>query len=124
MAGPRMVLLTTVGSSFEARVLAARLGAEGVLWELRGADGPYPIGPVHVYVAEDDADVARAVVLTVDDHCGDGAGPTRPGDLRAPLGLWLVLLAILAVAAVGLVRAVTMEPVRIAERPVVVPAGG
>lgn len=125
MAGPhlpRMVLLTTVGSAFEARLLAARLGAEGVLWELRGGDGPYPVGPVHVYVAADDAEVAREVVLTSDP--GDAARPGGPADLRTPLGLWLVLVAILTVAAIGLARAVALEVPRTTEPPAGVPAGG
>ena len=48
-----MVRLATVQSGFEAKVLAARLGAEGIVWELRGGvDGPYPMGPVTVLVDE------------------------------------------------------------------------
>jgi hypothetical protein len=60
-----MVHLTTVGSTFEARVLAARLGADGILTQLLGArDGPYPLpGPVEVLVAADQADVARQLLL-------------------------------------------------------------
>jgi hypothetical protein len=119
-----MVLLTTVGSVFEARLLAARLGSEGVIWELRGADALYPVGPIHVLVAESDADTARAVALAQPDvtGMGDAAGgswaPTvAPIDLRTPLGLWLVLAAILAVAAMGLVRAVTMQPAPVAPLP-------
>jgi hypothetical protein len=124
-----MVLLTTVGSVFEARLLAARLGSEGVIWELRGADALYPVGPIHVLVAESDADTARAVALAQPDVGGLGtpadartasggwAPSAAPIDLRTPLGLWLVLAAILAVAAVGLIRAVTMQPVPVAPPP-------
>ena len=59
--GP-MVRLTSTASAFEARVLAARLGADGVLVELRGAalDNVYPMaGEVDVYVAVDDFELAR-----------------------------------------------------------------
>ncbi|HEX2040060.1 MAG TPA: DUF2007 domain-containing protein [Acidimicrobiales bacterium] len=59
--GP-MVRLTTAGSAFEARVLAARLGADGVPVELRGAslDNVYPVpGPVEVWVPVDDFELAR-----------------------------------------------------------------
>jgi hypothetical protein len=60
----RMVRLTTVLDPFAARVLAARLGAEGLVWELRGGDGPYPVGPVHVYVPASELADARAVMAS------------------------------------------------------------
>jgi hypothetical protein len=58
----RMVRLTTLLDPFSARVLAARLGAEGLIWELRGGDGPYPVGPVHVFVPQRDLAEARDVL--------------------------------------------------------------
>jgi hypothetical protein len=60
-----MVALTTVGSTFEARVMAARLGAEGILTELRGAsDGPYPLpGLVEILVPASELSVARQILL-------------------------------------------------------------
>jgi len=58
-----MVHLASVPSPFEARILAARLGAEGIVWELRGADSVYPVGPVQVLVEEDGADRARELLL-------------------------------------------------------------
>ncbi len=50
---------------FEARVVMARLGAEGILTQLRGAgEGPYPLpGPVEVLVVVDQADEARELML-------------------------------------------------------------
>ncbi|HEY7946241.1 MAG TPA: hypothetical protein VID75_01120 [Acidimicrobiales bacterium] len=65
MASPKMVPLTTVGSSFEARVLAARLGADGILTQSRGGgDATYPLpGPVQVYVLVDQAHEARELLL-------------------------------------------------------------
>jgi len=65
MASPKMVPLTTVGSSFEARVLAARLGADGILTQSRGGgDGTYPLpGPVQVFVLVDQAYEARELLL-------------------------------------------------------------
>jgi hypothetical protein len=46
-----LVPLTTVGSRFEAQVLVARLGADGIVAMVQGADGctPFP-GPVEVLV--------------------------------------------------------------------------
>jgi hypothetical protein len=60
-----MVHLTTVGSLFEARVVMARLGAEGILTQLGGAgEGPYPLpGPVEVLVIVDQAVEARELLL-------------------------------------------------------------
>jgi len=61
-----MVHLTMAAGSFHARVLAARLGADGILTELRGSvDGPYPVvSEVEVLVPVDDLDVARELLLT------------------------------------------------------------
>jgi hypothetical protein len=106
-----MVRLTTVGDPIEARIIAARLGSEGVLWELRGGiDGPYPMGPFHVYVAEPDLETAHEVLTPADDRHEDvdpdldpyGAGDADDG--RAPLALWLIVLAIVAMAAFGIAR--------------------
>ncbi len=59
-----MVHLRTVRTVFHARVIAARLGADGIVTQLRGAvDGPYPVGDVSVWVAEDDAECARELLL-------------------------------------------------------------
>jgi len=99
-----MVPLTTASSSFEARILAAHLGAEGIVWELRGnVDGPYPVGPVVVLVAEDDLAVAREVVIeqAVDDESFADAVPdaTVGAGSRPPRAVWvLVGIALLAAA--------------------------
>jgi hypothetical protein len=60
-----MVPLTTVGSAFEGRVVIARLGAEGILAQMRGArDGPYPLpGPVEVLVVSEQVEEARELLL-------------------------------------------------------------
>jgi hypothetical protein len=67
MAAIEMVRLLTTLDQFEARVLAARLGAEGILWELRGGhDGPYPMGAVHVFVEATDLDRARELIASTE----------------------------------------------------------
>jgi hypothetical protein len=59
-----MVHLRTVHNAFHARVIAARLGADGIVTQLRGSvDGPYPIGDVSVWVTEEDAESARELLL-------------------------------------------------------------
>jgi hypothetical protein len=57
--------LMTVQGTFHGRVLAARLGAEGVLVELRGlTDGPYPLqGAVEIFVDAPHYDEAREILL-------------------------------------------------------------
>jgi hypothetical protein len=58
-----MVHLVTVGSAFEGRVLVARLGADGILAQLRGgSEGPYPL-PSTVDVLVDAAQVDEARTL-------------------------------------------------------------
>ena len=61
--------IVTGAASGIGRAIATRLGAEGIVRELRGnVDGPYPIGPVEVLVAQEDLAVAREVVVEqVDD---------------------------------------------------------
>ena len=112
-----MALLTTVPGAFPARVLAARLGSEGFLWELRGnIDGPYPIGAVQVLVAASELRDAQELLLAdeIDAIDTSGAGDAPPdggademgdGPVRpAPVALWLVLLAIVSVPALTLGR--------------------
>ena len=106
-----MVPLTTAANPFAARVLAAHLGAEGIVWELRGnLDGPYPVGPVVVLVSADDLAVAREVVTEQLEQTGpDGTAPPagaagRAAAGRTPRQLWLLLAGLLLVAAVLLGR--------------------
>jgi len=60
----RMVHLRTMPNAFGARVVAARLGADGIPTQLRGnLDGPYPFGGVSVWVTEHDAEEASELLL-------------------------------------------------------------
>jgi hypothetical protein len=100
MQQTRMVRLATVGTSFHARVIAARLGTEGIITDLRGnIDGVYPVGDVHVFVDQEDLEEAREILL-VDDIESAFDEPEDMADLGAPPALWLVLGAILGIAAV------------------------
>src|SRR5262249_50684505 len=99
----RMVRLATVQSGFEAKVLAARLGAEGIVWELRGAvDGPYPMGPVVVLVEEHELAVARELLLVdgVESSSDDVAAHLE----RPPILVWLAIAAVVVVATSTLLR--------------------
>lgn len=98
----RLVRLTTCGDAFEARVLVARLGSEGIVWSLRGGqDGPFAIGNVEVLVDEDDLDTARELLL-LDDFDGPlapaGAQPERETTGRDIAVLAVVLLGVIVFA--------------------------
>jgi hypothetical protein len=78
--GLHMVPIATTRSGFEARVLAARLGSEGIVWQLRGGspDGVYPLGDVEVLVTVDDLDRAREMLGGVGlTEAGDDVGVSR-----------------------------------------------
>jgi hypothetical protein len=99
----RMVRLATVQSGFEAKVLAARLGAEGIVWELRGAvDGPYPMGPVTVLVEEHELDVARELLLV--DEVESSFDDADAHLARPPIFVWLAIAAVVVVATSTLLR--------------------
>ena len=98
-----MVRLVTVNSTFHARVIAARVGAEGIFTELRGnLDGPYPMGDVHVYVPEDDLPTASELLMA-DEVESAFDDPEEVPDLRSR-ELWLVVGAIFGIVAVMLAR--------------------
>jgi hypothetical protein len=62
--GLRMVPVLRAEGTFHARVVAARLGSEGIVTQLRGnVDGPYPMGSVEVLVTQDDLAAARELLL-------------------------------------------------------------
>ena len=93
-----------MGTSFHARVIAARLGSEGIVTDLRGnVDGFYPVGDVHVYVDQEDLAEAREILL-VDDVESAFDEPDEPVEFVAPPALWLILAAILALAALTFSR--------------------
>ena len=80
VADLHMVHLVSVDTPFAAQVLVARLGSEGIVWELRGATGIYPVGSSHVYVDEGDLELARQLLLSdaveavFDDEAGEAFG--------------------------------------------------
>jgi hypothetical protein len=74
-----MVPVALAASGFEAKVLAARLGADGVVWELRGdVDSVYPVGGIEVLVPREELDQARELLAA--PLPDEGAGTTPPAD--------------------------------------------
>ena len=107
-----MVHVVTASGPFHARVIAARLGAAGILCEVRGGlDGPYPLaGPVDVFVPHEEADEARgllaadaaeaALARQVDDAFGGEA--TDPSPARGvPFAAYVAFFCVVAITLVG-----------------------
>ncbi len=108
-----MVRLMTADDAFEAKVVVAQLGGEGIVWELRGGvDGPYPFGPVHVFVTEGDLAEARAVLAAaapLDEEEDDPEdGEVDRHDRRTLLAASAVL-GLLALGAAELVRLLALR---------------
>jgi hypothetical protein len=90
-----MVRLTTCGDAFEARVLAARLGAEGIVWSLRGGhDGPLALGSVDVLVDADDYAAARDLLASDPSWEGDVGAPDAVPERETTGRDVLVMLAV------------------------------
>ncbi len=108
-----MARLTTVGGSFAARVLEARLAAEGITVRLRGClEGPYQftvgdMSRVDVFVPADELDDAKLVLLVDEVDAVLDLPPQReaPRDDRwGERALWVVLVAVLLLGIVPIVR--------------------
>lgn len=107
----RMARLTTVGGSFAAHVIAARLGAEGLTVELRGAlHSPYrftigDMSRVDVFVPEDELEDAKLVLLVDEVDSVLELPPQReaPGDACDDRAFWLILVAFVLLAVIPIV---------------------
>jgi Putative prokaryotic signal transducing protein len=94
--GLRMVPVLRAEGAFHARVVAARLGSEGIVTQLRGnVDGPYPMGAVEVLVTADDLEAARELLLADEvESSFDTVEPEEPAPEPAPAYRgWLLVLA-------------------------------
>lgn len=102
-----MVHLRTVNSTFHARVIAARLGADGIPTELHGSvDGIYPLGNVSVWVTADDADSARELLLADEVEAAFDLPDER--EARRPLVLGLTRVQLLAAIGIALLWSAAM----------------
>jgi len=95
--GLHMVPLASTRSPFEAQVLAARLGADGIVWQLRGgsADSMYPVGAIDILVAEEDLDRARELLSADETYdVGDSVGSDHTEWWMAAIVVLLLVLFI------------------------------
>ena len=104
MPGAEMVHLRTVNTTFHARVIAARLGADGIPTELHGSvDGIYPLGNVSVWVSADDASAARELLLADEVEAAfDLPDEGEPWEDRSRRPLLLGLTRVQLLAAIGI----------------------
>ena len=96
-----MVRLMTAANAMEARIIAARLGSEGIVWEFRGSvDGPLALGPVDVLVDADGFESAKELLLAddVESAFAAHASPVHVTTARDLLWAALALLALLLFA--------------------------
>ena len=99
-----MVSAVTAPSAFQARVLVARLAAEGIVAHTDANDGgPYPGGPVGVLVEEERLEAALEVLGVFDD--APEAAPPRPlrGRSWQHAVVWAVAALIVALMIAGAV---------------------
>jgi hypothetical protein len=105
-----MVHLRTVPDVFHARVIAARLGADGILTELRGAvGGPYPLGSVSVWVTPADEEIACELLLADELEAAFEDVPEgweRADARRGVLPVWTARRVLAAVALVVMIGAI------------------
>jgi len=74
--------------------------------DLRGnVDGIYPMGDVHVFVAEEDLEEAQEL-LFIDDVESAFDDQELDADLSTPRELWILMVAVLVTAAVLFARSV------------------
>ncbi len=102
-----MVHLLSVHDAFHARVIAARLGSDGILTQLRGAvDGPYPVlGEVRVYVEEQDLPVARQLLLADEVESALEPSAHTAAVRRSPaVQMWVAVAAVILLASTYLTR--------------------
>jgi hypothetical protein len=107
-----MTRLTTVGGSFAARVLAARLTDEGLLVELRGCvDSPYQftvgdMSRVDVFVAEGDLEDAKLILLVNEVDSVLDLPPQRegPASVWGDRAFWVILVAVVLLGILPIVR--------------------
>ncbi len=107
-----MVPVARVAGAFHAQVLAARLGSEGVVTQLRGGgvDGPYPVGDVEVLVSVEDLDLARGLLLAdeVESACDDVDDDDDEGSAveRSVLAPWIVLAVVIGLVLFAYVNTI------------------
>ena len=93
-----MVPVRRVTDQFEAQVLVARLGAAGVVAQLRGAgvDAVYPMGSIEVLVPEEELSWAEELLADVEDEPGSPTSLRRWHFITAVVVAGTLFLTVIA----------------------------
>jgi len=104
----RLVPVVRVSNGFHARVIAARLGSEGIVTQLRGGhDSPYPMGEVEVLV--DEAELDEAVILLLADDV-ESSFEDEPAAAAGRLLPWSVVAMVVCLLILGDLVAIAVRP--------------
>jgi hypothetical protein len=102
-----MVSVASGSNEIQAQIIGARLGAVGIVWELRPTVGaPYAVGAVEVLVESDRVDEARALLLAdeVEPVFADEAESAVGGEG----GLWVFAVAVVLLVVFVVVRLMSL----------------
>jgi hypothetical protein len=86
----RPVRVYATGNGFDGRLKKGRLEAEGIAVLIKGeAEGPYPAGPVYLWVAPEDEARAREIIEAIETGAyatseDDGSEPWDTQDEQPP----------------------------------------
>lgn len=101
-----LVPVLRVRDAFHARVVVARLTSEGIIAQLRGADGPYPMGVVEVLVLPDELEAAQQLLLADEVESAFTEDDAESGaERRSAPPRWAVAVAIAILSVYVLVYA-------------------
>jgi hypothetical protein len=98
-----MVTLLRAEDLFHARVVVARLGSDGIVARLRGAEGPYPMGVVEVLVPADELEVAQELLLAdeVESAFAAADDDVEEAAVRRTLPRWAVACVVVVLVVSG-----------------------
>ena len=97
-----LVPVLRVRDAFYARVVVARLTSEGIIAQLRGADGPYPMGVVEVLVPADELEVAQELLLADEVESAFAADDdVEEAAVRRTLPRWAVACVVVVLVVSG-----------------------
>jgi len=101
-----LVPVLRVRDAFHARVVVARLTSEGIIAQLRGADGPYPMGVVEVLVLPEELEAAQQLLLADEVESAFTEDDAEAGtERRSAPPRWAVAVAIAILSVYVLVYA-------------------
>lgn len=103
-----MVRLMTAANAIEARIIAARLGSEGIVWEFRGSvDGPLAVGPVDVLVDVEGFETAKELLMVDEIESSFAPEPHVVRETTMRDVMW-VALALVGAIVFAIVRMTAM----------------